>query len=376
MRRFWLGVPTWLCVTIAMVAAAVVLVGTALVRTLTGPLLVVVLTAAAIFAMLAIGTPQLQKWQENQAKRIALTLSPRPSIVSVPAGRSLSEIVTKAAIASREQCMAVEQASMGGASSSHGAGAGGAAKYSEVRELARRREAGESLTQEEAEMLRASEEYIKRSVQPAIASMLSAFSDPETRTREQYLEEVDNYVGEISEYFEKLVDQNYIRGNYGLLKLLVNSDTELPYKDVEVVLRIAGARAIDGDDIDDDLPDFPTKPRTFGVRQSRELLAGYAHFGIDMPVLDIPKLGGMDIRNEEWGTEIRFQVFDLRPGKTHELDDIHLVTRSEPGTILSATWTASAMNMEGRAEGCFAIQVNSDEISKESLTQMPSSLLD
>ena len=361
-KRFLVAIPTWLMVTVAMVAAAVVLAAAPLSREAEGWSLVLVLVGGGIFAALAIGIPQLQKWQESQAKIIKVGIQAVEPMPVLPTMCEVLEYPTKATEAARAKHMDRPEADADHDEEHESEGDGGRrVSFREVRRLEERQERGESLTADELNTLRTAQRKIRDAMRPAIRSMLPYPARQDDRSAEEYEAEAEGYFRKIGAYFQGVIETNYLLRGIGRLGLVAVAESKSPYKDVQVELRIVGSHVLDPDQVDDE-NSIPEAPRPRGVAPTP------AFVGLDVglsPVVDratLSEMRGFVIANDAEGARVSFPQFDLRPDQEISLDVVHLLTWLPAERDISVEWTVTAMNADSANRGVISLRVGDLDI--------------
>lgn len=187
---------------------------------------------------------------------------------------------------------------------------------------------------------------------------------PEDRTAEEYRAEVEAYLVTARERvptcaisrFDDLVEVPF--------KLQVLNTGDQYLEAVELVVHFEGA-VLTQEDFDVDLP---PAPRVWGPRRNPDRV-----FGLRMPNLDFRNLTFPAVQFPGYiaknggSTTIEYDPFDLRPHKRHEFDDVPLVVGVELKGSITGSWTATAKNRHGRAEGTVVVPLAGAVVSIDDL---------
>lgn len=192
----------------------------------------------------------------------------------------------------------------------------------------------------------------------------------EDRTAEQYREEIEWYVRDGIRYLSAVMEANHVRLGLGLISLRVRSDTDGTLEGVRVRVWIEdeGAELFDPNDIEfpEDIPTniwpYGTSPSTWG----NPFAAGIDLAGITRAVTAAPIDLGDGIEAHEDGGVV-FPEFEVRNGETERLPSVGIRFIGEPGTLLTARWTATANNAPGTRTGAFIVETYRAEVQHEEL---------
>jgi hypothetical protein len=193
------------------------------------------------------------------------------------------------------------------------------------------------------------------------------FYEPDSRTREQYLAEVEKYLTKARKrLISVLLRQCYDR-DLGRVKLAIRNETDDPVQDVQVELFIPAksARAI----YDDDIPEtkLPSRPVMLG-KLARDRFAGLTTMSA-MPYLNMPRYEPPDLSSigrriaidNSGSARITFDVGDEYPRETQQLDEFFLFAAysidPEPLSVMPAEWSAVTRNLSGVQSGSIEIPV-------------------
>ena len=233
----------------------------------------------------------------------------------------------------------------------------------EYERILAKKESGAELTPEEEETFAAAHAAMRTvasAVSAATAGLLKSLIQPETRTSEQYEEEVRRHLSRYAEFLDESLLWSYVERNMGLLSLTLVNPTDHVYEDVQLKLYLPGqVKAMN--DVPQPASSPPARPRPFGTGS---------------PVLDFDLLGG---RAPSWSAviprqagyapprrpkidnsgsvKVTYPPVLLRPRAHEALDSIVLIINESPGSVINGTWEASATNAEGRVNGHLTVRV-------------------
>jgi hypothetical protein len=190
-------------------------------------------------------------------------------------------------------------------------------------------------------------------------------TEKETRTAEQYIAEVDDYCDQLRELLPTHLATIALGRRLAVLQLEARNLTDNNFHNLQVVISVSGS--VGGGMWEIPMsPGLPSSPRPYGPRVvTYGSLLG--RLGAPMPDLlnvktptmpDVIRRGRIRRTNS---IEVEFLTFDLRPGQTERLEELHLVIPSaDAGKVLDVTWQATATNAPGVSSGSFGIQVSPD----------------
>lgn len=176
---------------------------------------------------------------------------------------------------------------------------------------------------------------------------------PEDRTPDEYRSEVDAYLVAARERVRACAISRFPDAVEVPLKLRVVNTGDRNLEAVELVVSFPGP-VMTYEEFDVDLP---PAPRIWGPKPNRDW-----GFGVGaIPSMQIPNLTFPDIRlpgytaKNTGSTTIEYEPFDLRPHKHYELDGVPLVVGAQLTGSIKGSWTATAKNRDGRAEGTVVV---------------------
>jgi hypothetical protein len=197
----------------------------------------------------------------------------------------------------------------------------------------------------------------------------NTFYEPDSRTREQYMAEVEKYLTKARKRMISVLLRKCYDRDLGRIKLAIRNETDDPVQDVQVELFIAAksARAI----YDDEIPEtkLPSRPVMLG-RLVRDRFAGLTTISA-MPYLNMsryepPGLGSIGRRIEidnSGSARITFDVGNLYPREAQQLDEFFLFAAysidPEPLSVMPGEWSAVTRNLSGVQSGSIEIPIAS-----------------
>jgi hypothetical protein len=177
--------------------------------------------------------------------------------------------------------------------------------------------------------------------------------DPETRTPDQYRQEVDAYLDECQQALPGAAAAAFARAQLAWLRLtLVNpTDTNVP----SVKLDVAFDGPVFTFDFDPD-DELPRPPRMWGPQANRffgpSVDLALPNFGAIAPVAPL----GFRTRNPG-STEVDYDPVDLRPRATVKLPKVPILVSSEAGSTITGAWRATSKGFDGVVEDTVTIPV-------------------
>lgn len=176
---------------------------------------------------------------------------------------------------------------------------------------------------------------------------------PEDRGADEYEAEVEAYLVAAREQVLACAVDRFDDVVEVPLELTVVNTGDRNLEAVELVVSFQGP-VLTHEELDLDLP---RAPRVWGPRRNPNRGSGLGMFsGIRIPDLSFPdvQLPGYTAKNSG-STTIEFDPFDLRPHKQYQLDGVPLVVGVQIRTSITGSWTATAKNRDGRAEGTVVV---------------------
>jgi len=281
----WLGrVPRWLTLSLFLASTTALTTAQLFASVLHGwPWkLAVALTGAS--ALLSGGLSELARWQEKQDSRLKIWLETEPAELSIPAYQDSDRVICSIVGVEEIECMAslptrsarksvrgfradaLDLDGQGGATGSGYQVKPSSTSVMAVLKLAQRRESGEDLTAEEEEILVTGQAQVAKTMSSiGMSTILGSFIRPETRTAEQYSQEVAQYLAAYADFLDKQLRQEYCKRRLGLLRLILVNPEDRTFDDVQVEVFFPGpVTAVDPDRISQRIS-APARPRKFGT---------------------------------------------------------------------------------------------------------------
>jgi hypothetical protein len=178
----------------------------------------------------------------------------------------------------------------------------------------------------------------------------------EPRRPYEYQIEVEEYLEEAARARSRQIHRAAVRWGLGAVELTVENGTMDNYPALEVQLRFPSA-VIPYFYKDDAISDqeMPRPPRPYGTPPPP--------FGHDLSRRFSFRPPGSGYVEEPSRT-IHFAPIDLRPGRRHQLETIHLIVNPEmAGKELSGDWSATSTGVSGQATGTITVRVGDTPMS-------------
>jgi hypothetical protein len=197
---------------------------------------------------------------------------------------------------------------------------------------------------------------------PLNAILSSSFDG---RTREEFHQQVDEYLEEASNRVETEILWQLVNAGVSELQIVAHNDGDDNLLDLEVELLLpkdadaAGRR----DDVswNERLPERP-RPFGSGAFGSEALLRG---FSINPPVRS-----GITVRTTDGGVSVRLPKVEVRPRNSTELQPMSiLLPRLDGRTELQVEWRATARDMRGVAQGTFSVPIEGEAMLAKILSR-------
>jgi len=375
MFKFFVGLPRWLTVVLALTAAAVLWVVPYLAASSHGWKLFLSIATGAVFTMLAVGLPQIQQWRSNQESRLRVELATEPSELVIPSYTDAEGVIDALLKAEEAKCLSSLNPSRSASrprgfsseafdldkvsSESGGEGPAAGITIRDLTQMAEKKKSGEALTAEEEHALT----DFKEKTAPIMKGFARTFgaqmmSDPDQRSAEEYRSEVEQHLIRYREFLDERLLWEYVNSGIGNLKLTLVNPTSKVFEDVQVEIYLPGnVEASDPEDVDESYDFPPRRPRAFGERTPKPLITLPSYSGISTGLRYSKQRPGPRIDNSG-SARIVYRPMTLRPHARMTLDDISLSIQEPPGTVVEGIWEATATNAEGRVHGRLSIKVD------------------
>jgi hypothetical protein len=332
----------------------------------------VALGAASICAAISFGVPQWQQWKIQQESQLRLDIEIEPGLP--PSFASLDDFIDTWVHEERHKCLAsltapitsamgVSRPAIGVSKPEPGdAELLGGVTLRDILLLQKRGRGGEALTDQEEAVLAASRRMTF--YQTAVTSVASLMAQPDARSPEQYLEEVEDYLARCSSQMRRTAEWQHVHAAPGLTVTVVNP-TDRVFESVQVEIHLPGeVSAIAIGDLLEPMDFLPNRPRSFGEpRLLIDTMAG----NLFQTVPGTPRPPRWPRINNSHSVEVKYEPVPLRPRSRVALDIVHLLPRAAPGTTLEGTWSATATNARGKICGRFTVTVGQDFPTPEAL---------
>jgi hypothetical protein len=314
------------------------------------------LCVAAVCEVISFGVPQ---WKIQQESQLRLDIEIDPGLP--PSFAFLDDSIDRWVQEERRKCLASLTAPITSAKGVSKPEPGDAellrgVTMNEMLALEARRSAGEALTDQDEATLAASRRKMW--------GLISAVAQPDARSPEQYLEEVEDYLARCSSHMRRTAEWQHVHAAPGQTVTVVNL-TDRVFESVQVEIDLPGeVSAIAIGDLLEPMDFLPHRPRSFGeLRPLIDTMAGNL-----FPTAPLtPKLPRWPTINNSRSVEVKYEPVILRPRSRVTLDIVHLLPRVAPGTTLAGTWSATATNARGKICGRFTVTVGQDFPISEAL---------
>lgn len=202
-------------------------------------------------------------------------------------------------------------------------------------------------------------------------SALSGLVDTEdTRTLEQYLQEVDTWATLASEQCPAVLAARYLDARRGLVAVQVHNPSGRYLSKVEVEVHFdwepltTWERRYDTDHL-------PSEPRPYGQPKPARPFAGFDFPDLRHSLAVTPNvLPPARSWIEQGSVRIVFAVGDLRQEGTDESEDHYLILPARPvDGVLRGTWKATVPDVYGVLTGTIDVPVNADPVDLRHLLE-------
>jgi hypothetical protein len=239
----------------------------------------------------------------------------------------------------------------------------------QLRELRVRHDRGEELTPTEQEQLAAGQALMRAAGAGARRISAAAMGyEPEDRTPEAYLDEVEAYLtGTRAAAVDHAVTRA-VREGVGRLRPLATNPTERNFNSILIEVQLdAPVLALDVEDGEDASPEpkLPTRPRQWGMARRSGWLSGQLLRPVVGPLLGPTLPLGREVSIEQGPPcRIQWRVDHLPPRGSVNLDPICVLIRPEyAGQTVTAQWTASARDADGVVAGTLSITIDTSLVT-------------
>jgi hypothetical protein len=192
----------------------------------------------------------------------------------------------------------------------------------------------------------------------------SYLEEEDTRTMEEYIEQVDKWRDRLIEESLKALPGAYVGSGNGVVAVEVENlgSRFLPDVEVEVRFEFEGASGFD------EAPrklGLPGPPRAFGKPKPRADLPYAGLLAPAIPSPYIPDLGGVGRRTwvEEGSIVVKFEIGDLRQHASDTSDEVYIFLNQRPENgVLHATWKATVRDVDGLLAGTIDVPVREEAV--------------
>jgi hypothetical protein len=203
-------------------------------------------------------------------------------------------------------------------------------------------------------------------VHDAVSKSLQQFQpEPDQRTLEEYLGELDSWVDELDKAAQEDLLRRYFEQGYGLTQVKVTNNSTQYLPDVEVRLRMDLTEIRGFEEIPDG-HNLPRPPRPFGQPKRNPVLASLGRlamppdyaFGFDPLTAHL-----RDTRIEDGSIHLTVDAGDLRPRRHHVGDEFYILLHRRPrnGTV-PVTWSATVKDRNWVLDGEFEVPVAQEPV--------------
>lgn len=326
--------------------------------------LVTIGVVVGVFLVLFVGLTLLAQHQAKQDARLRITVATQPPDLAIPCYLDAENVIESAVESEKASCPAslapmpkprrapVVRVGQDAAEDANERGFKVSSRGGPtVEEFLKAQEAGDKFA--------AGYEQALQALTASSKGLLGGLLRPEDRTQDQYRAEVDRYIAAYGDYLLEQVQWNYVHGTLGLLALGVSNPTDRVFEDVRVQIYIPG-QVMAMDPACTDRPGWPARPRSYGsappliraeypylTSGSRARLAAALQPPMQRPTID-----------NSGSARVTFPPVTLRPrDEDVPLDRIVLVIQEAPGTRITGTSKATALNADGVSDGSLCLQV-------------------
>ncbi|MBO8187284.1 AlbA family DNA-binding domain-containing protein [Streptomyces spirodelae] len=189
----------------------------------------------------------------------------------------------------------------------------------------------------------------KPSMHPRFAS-----GGTDSRTDEEYADEVREYLEEYNSYLFEFAVQAYVRRGHGALRLRLHNSQERSYQQVRVEVDLPqGISACLADDYSGDDIEPPIRPIPLGEKNFFSSGINYAHFNNIVPAGST-----LDLHARVEGRKILCDVSSLRAEEVLPLPVFHLMASPDLGSAsIPMPWSITAVNAVGRTKGAVNLEL-------------------
>jgi hypothetical protein len=376
--RFLGRVPRWLSIGVALISAGSLYAIGRISSSLHGWEVPLSIAAGVVCAVAVAGQPLLDQWKGRQEARLRVELEVVLPGLGIPVYADDQNVIESMVTAEETACMASSKPER--TRRRGGFDAGEVAKeldegkpssgftpksqglsVREYEQLIEKKNLGAELTPEEDQALAEGQEALQElasSMAPIINAASAAFMRQDTRTVEQYREEVRRHLSDYADYLSERLQWEYAERGAGVLGLTLVNPTDRTFEDVQVEIYIPGQiTAINLRDISQPADSAPPPPRPFGKSTMMEFdIGSFIPQHLMIPSAN-PVPGAVPIIDNSSSASVKYPPVRLRPRARVALDDIVLIVNEPPGSVIAGTWEATAINAEACVKGTLRVNV-------------------
>lgn len=199
---------------------------------------------------------------------------------------------------------------------------------------------------------------------PASIAALLEEGNEDTRTLDEYIDQVESWRDEFLEASLRALPSAYVASGHGVVALQVENLGSRFLPDIEVEVRFE----FDGASGTDEEPDYhrlPSPPRAYGKPEPR---MGLLSSGLISPKLAtpyLPDISGVGRRTwvDDGSVVVMFEIGDLRQHATDTSDDVYVfLTRRPEDGVLRGTWKATVRDIDGVLTGTIDLAVADEPV--------------
>jgi hypothetical protein len=249
----------------------------------------------------------------------------------------------------------------------------------QLRELRVRRDRGEELTPTEQEQLAAGQALMRAAGAGTRRFAAAAMGyEPEDRTPEAYLDEVEAYLTATREAAVDHAVTTAVRDGVGWLQPVATNPTERNFTSILIEVQLdAPVLVLDIEDASPE-PKLPARPRQWGTARRSGWLSGQFPQSVlrPMPGPTVPVKLVREVSIEQGSPcRIRWKVDHLPPRGSVKLDPVGVLIRPEhAGQTVTARWTATAHDADGVVAGTLSITVDTTPVTIAPLLEQQADL--
>jgi hypothetical protein len=206
-------------------------------------------------------------------------------------------------------------------------------------------------------------------------AMNNAFWEPDSRTPQDYENEVDTYLDAVKEVMPAVMLRRAYERKLGQVRLLLQNNTDDPIDQLQLELYVpADGVFAASEDVDVPRARLPRRPVMLGQAGRNKFAAFDPLRSIQLPnyayMSPAVRAIGRRVTIENGGsTRLTFGALDLYPEEIVQLDAFYVYANAglHTGKALRAEWTARARNLSGVMRGSLEIEVDQKAPSIEEL---------